>query len=165
MRSAVSKRGKKAKIEEGVELLANNRAASHEFLLVRRIEAGLVLIGTEVKVARAGQVNLKDGYARIVKGEAWLCNVHFSPYSHAPVTEADPRRMRKLLLHAKEIRKLARDADAAGMTLVPTRLYLKRGRVKVEIALAKGKKSYDKREAGRKKEMQREMDRARSVRQ
>ncbi len=154
---------KKAKPDE--KNLATNRAASHEFHLLQRIEAGIVLTGTEVKSARAGKVNLKDAFARIDKaGEIFLHNAHFSPYSHGNRQNHEPVRPRKLLLHAREIRKLAKQVEAGGRTLVPLRLYLKKGRVKVELALAQGKKLHDKREASRKREMEEEMDRARGAR-
>lgn len=145
-------------------VLAMNRSASHEFHLLARFEAGLALTGAEVKSAREGRVNLKESYARIKDGEAFLHNAHFSPYSHAGRSEADPRRVRKLLLHAREIRKLAKETEASGVTLVPTRLYLKDGRIKVEIAVAKGKRSYDKRERARRREMDREIARERGSR-
>lgn len=141
--------------------LARNRAAAHEYHLLKRLEAGIVLSGPEVKSARLGRVNLKDGFARIVDGEALLCGVHISPYTHAHDTDYDPLRPRKLLLHAREIRKLERETRSAGMTLVPTRLYLKAGKIKVEIALAKGKRAYDKRETARQKVLDREIERAR----
>ncbi len=154
---------KKAKPDE--KNLATNRAASHEFHLLQRIEAGIVLTGTEVKSARAGKVNLKDAFARIDKaGEIFLHNAHFSPYSHGNRQNHEPVRPRKLLLHAREIRKLAKQVEAGGRTLVPLRLYLKKGRVKVELALAQGKELHDKREASRKREMEEEMDRARGAR-
>lgn len=142
-------------------VLATNRSASHEFHLLKRFEAGIVLTGPEVKSARQGKVNLKDSYAAIKKGEAFLFQAHFSPYTHAPRDERDPRRPRKLLLHSAEIRKLARETESSGVTLVATRLYLKQGRIKVEIALARGKRMFDKREAKRKREMEREMERGR----
>jgi len=145
-------------------LLASNRKASHEYHLIRRLEAGLVLIGPEVKSARAGKVNLKEAYVQIRQGEAWLLQAHFSPYSHARNIEVDPVRPRKLLLHASEILKLEREMAAGGMTLVPTKLYTKEGRIKLEIALAKGKKLHDKRDAKKQQEADREMDRARSSR-
>ncbi len=154
---------KKAKPDE--KNLATNRAASHEFHLLQRIEAGIVLTGTEVKSARAGKVNLKDAFARIDKaGEIFLHNAHFSPYSHGNRQNHEPVRPRKLLLHAREIRKLVKQVEAGGRTLVPLRLYLKNGRVKVELALAQGKKLHDKREASRKREMEQEMERARGAR-
>ena len=155
---------RKRRTAEGQDLLATNRSAVHEFHLERRIEAGIVLTGPEVKSARQGQVNLKDSFARIRNGEIFLHNAHFSPYTHARLDDCDTRRPRKLLLHAREIRKLAKEIDSSGMTLVPTRMYLKKGRIKVEIAVARGKKTYDKRETSRRKEVEREMARARSVR-
>jgi len=145
-------------------VLAMNRSASHEFHLLARFEAGLVLTGPEVKSAREGRVNLKEAYAKIKGGEVFLHEAHFSPYSHARLSDAEPRRVRKLLLHAREIRKLAKETEASGVTLVPTKLYLKGGRIKIEIAVAKGKKSYDKRERARKRELDREIARERASR-
>lgn len=145
-------------------VLASNRSASHEYHLDRRIEAGIALLGPEVKSARAGKINLKESYARISNGEIFLIGAHFSPYGHARGEEIDPVRRRKLLLHAKEIRKLARELEGTGMTLVPTKAYLKNGRVKIEIAVGRGKKIHDKREAKRKRETEREMARASGVR-
>jgi SsrA-binding protein len=144
--------------------LATNRAASHEYHLLRRIEAGLVLTGTEVKSARAGRVNLKDAYARIVGGEVFLLDAHFSPYDPGARSNVDPLRVRKLLLHASEIRRLAKDLSAAGTTIVPTQLYLKNGRIKVELALATGKRQHDKRDAARERELDREIARAQRAR-
>ncbi len=141
-------------------VLATNRAASREFHLLKRFEAGLVLTGAEVKSARQGRVNLRDGYARVKHGEVFLYGVHFSPYSHARSDEYDPRRPRKLLLHAGEIRKLAKETQASGVTVVPTRLYLKNGRIKIEIALARGKRLYDKRERAKRRIQEREIERA-----
>ncbi len=146
------------------KVLAKNRAASHEFHLFRRLEAGLVLTGTEVKSARQGNVSLKDAYARVREGEVFLYNAHISPYTQGNRDNHEPKRPRKLLLHAREIRKLAKETVTTGLTLVPTRLYLKNGRIKVELALARGKKLHDKREASRKKEMEKEMARAKAVR-
>jgi SsrA-binding protein len=151
----------KAKKDASETVLATNRAAGHEYHLLKRLEAGIALTGAEVKAARAGRVNLRDGYARIKNGEIFLYAVHFSPYTHAPVDEQEPRRRRKLLLHAREIRKLERETQSGGTTLVPTRIYLKNGRIKVEIVLAKAKRLYDKRETAKKKIQQREMERAR----
>ena len=140
--------------------IAVNRSAGHEFHLLKRFEAGIVLAGAEVKSARAGRVNLREGYARVKNGEVFLYGVHFGPYQHARDDEYDPRRPRKLLLHASEIRKLAKETQSGGTTLVPTRLYLKQGRIKVEIALAQGKQQHDKREALKRRVQQREIDRA-----
>jgi len=142
------------------KLLAANRKAAHEYHLLERIEAGIVLTGTEVKSARAGKVTLKDSYARVKDGEIFLYNVHISPYTQGNRANHEPERPRKLLLHAREIRKLDRETTRGGTTLIPTRLYLKKGKIKVELALARGKKLYDKREASRKREMDREMARA-----
>jgi SsrA-binding protein len=144
--------------------LSHNRAASHEFHLLSRYEAGIVLTGTEVKSARLGGVSLKEAFAKVERGEIFLHNAHFSPYEQGNRENVDPRRTRKLLLHASEIRKLERETQSGGTTLVPTKLYLKNGRVKLELAIAKGKKSHDKREATREREVRREMDRARSAR-
>lgn len=145
--------------------LATNRAASHDYHLLQRYEAGIVLTGTEVKSARQGRVNLKEAYARIKEGEVWLHGAHFSPYTHGNRENEDPLRVRKLLLNAREIRKLARQTESGGTTLVPTRLYLKDGRIKLEIALARGKRAHDKRESKRKREMEREIERAVSQRE
>jgi SsrA-binding protein len=150
---------------EDIRVLATNRAASHEYHLLKRIEAGIVLTGTEVKSARLGNVNLKDSYASVKNGEIFLYNAHISPYAQGNRENHEPRRTRKLLLHAREIRKLAKETVSAGTTLVPTRIYLKKGRVKLELALARGKKLYDKRDASRKREMEQEMARAKGSRQ
>ena len=155
---------KKKSPKEGGATLASNRAAGHEYHLLRRLEAGIVLTGPEVKSARLGRVNLKESYARILRGEVWLLGAHFSPYEHARLEEAEPVRRRKLLLHGAEIRKLVKEVEQNGMTIVPTRLYLKNGRIKLEIAVAKGKKLYDKRETKKKQDMKREADRAVSER-
>lgn len=157
---------KKRKDEEGggSQVLATNRVASHEFHLLTRYEAGIVLVGTEVKSAREGTVSLKESYAKVERGELFLYNAHFSPYRQGNRENVDPLRVRKLLLHAGEIRRIDRDTRTGGMTLVPTRMYLKNGRIKIEVALARGKKSHDKREASREKEVEREMARARASR-
>lgn len=144
--------------KDGEAILASNRAAAHEFHLLQRVEAGIVLLGPEVKSARAGRVNLKEAYARIKNGEVFLLGAHFSPYTHAREAP-DPVRPRKLLLHAREIRKLAKETESSGTTLVPTKLYLKGGRIKVEIAVARGKKAHDKRETLKQKQAEREMRR------
>lgn len=144
--------------------MARNRAASHEYHLSERYEAGIVLAGTEVKSVRAGQVNLKEAYARVEDGELFLHGAHISPYANASREAPDPVRTRKLLLHAAEIRKLARATEAGGVTLVPLRFYLKNGRVKVELAVGKGKKAHDKRESIRAKDLDREMERERRSR-
>ena len=135
--------------------LVTNRAALHEYHILDRYEAGVALQGTEVKSVRAGQVQLKESYVAVRDGEAWLFNAHISPYAYGNRENHDPVRTRKLLLHRREIDKLAEEASTKGMTLVVTRLYLKSGRVKVEIGVARGKKLYDKRET----EMRRTIDR------
>lgn len=154
----------KKKRAAGDPILARNRAASHEYHLVDRWEAGVVLTGTEVKSIRAGQVNLKDAYAKVRGSEVFLYNAHVSPYSQGNRENPDPLRVRKLLLHAREIRKIDRLTTSGGVTLVPLRMYLKGGRIKVEIALAKGKKAHDKRESIRARDLDREMARARDSR-
>ena len=153
-----------AKKQQGPQVLATNRSASHEYHLLQKVEAGIVLTGTEVKSARQGKVNLKEAYARVRDGELWLYNAHISPYDQGNRENHEPRRTRKLLLHAREIRKLARETVTTGLTLIATRLYLKGGRIKVELALARGKKLHDKRESSRKREMEREMARAKGSR-
>jgi SsrA-binding protein len=154
----------KKKPTPGDAVLASNRSASHEFHLLERFEAGLVLTGAEVKSCRAGKMNLKEAYAKVKDGEAFLHGAHLSPYVQAGHDAPDPVRVRKLLLHAREIRRLTKETEQGGMTLVPTRLYLKDGRIKLEIAIGKGKRAGDKREALKEKESAREMARARGQR-
>lgn len=146
--------------EEKEKIFNSNRQASHNYELLERFEAGLVLTGTEVKAIRAGKVNLKDSFATIRNGEAWLFNCHISPYEFGNRQNHDPLRNRKLLLHAREIRKLTGKVEEKGLTLIPTKIYLKKGRIKCEIALAKGKKLYDKRETERRKDADREARKA-----
>lgn len=145
-------------------VLATNRSAQHEFHLQERFEAGIALTGTEVKSARQGGVNLKDAYARLQNGELFLHNAHISPYAQGNRENVDPVRTRKLLLTSRELRKLARATETTGLTIVPTRMYLKAGWIKVEVAVAKGKKLHDKRETTRLREIDREMARARGAR-
>jgi SsrA-binding protein len=144
----------------GVKVVATNRKAGRDFHLEDRHEAGLVLTGTEIKSIRAGRVNLSDGYVQARDGELWLFNVHIAPYDPAGRYGHEPRRPRKLLLHRREIDRLTSRVQERGYTIVPTRLYLKEGRAKVEIALARGKRKYDKREAIAKRDAQRDVDRA-----
>jgi SsrA-binding protein len=139
-----------------VKVLSDNRSAGHNYHLLDRYEAGLVLTGTEVKAAKNGKVQLKEAYAEVSEDEAWLMQAHISEYSHGNIMNHAPVRKRKLLLHRSEIEKLRAETREKGLTLVPTRLYLKDGRIKVEIAVAKGKKFHDKREAIKAKEMQSE---------
>jgi SsrA-binding protein len=139
-----------------IKLLSDNRSAGHNYHLLDRYEAGLVLTGTEVKAAKNGKVQLKEAYAEVSEDEAWLMQAHISEYSHGNIMNHVPVRKRKLLLHRSEIEKLRAETREKGLTLIPTRLYLKDGRIKVEIAVAKGKKFHDKREAIKAKEMQSE---------
>jgi SsrA-binding protein len=145
---------------DGYKVLSDNRKARFLYDILETYEAGIQLMGTEVKSIRAGKVNLQDGYALIRNGEAWLLNVHISPYtSSSQYFNHDPRRTRKLLLHRQEIRKLIGKVEQQGLTLVPLKLYLKRGLVKISIGLAKGKKLHDKREDLKRRQDQREIQR------
>ena len=134
-----------------------NRAALHEYHVLDRYEAGAVLTGTEVKSVRAGQIQLKESYVAVREGEAWLFNAHVSHYSHGNRENHDPTRTRKLLLHRREIERLESESSSSGMTLVVTRVYVKRGRVKFEIGVARGKKLYDKRETEMRRTVEREI--------
>jgi SsrA-binding protein len=140
-----------------VKILSDNRQASHNYHLSDRMEAGMVLSGTEVKAARTGKIQLKEAYAEVLKNEAWLVNAHFSQYSHGNRENHEPVRRRKLLLHREEIDKLAKKTQEKGLTVIPTKIYLKDGLVKCEIAIGKGKKIHDKREAERKRENEAEV--------
>lgn len=136
-----------------------NRKARHEYHILQTYEAGIVLVGTEVKALREGKANLVDSYAAIKNGEVWLVGAHISEYKQGNINNHNPTRDRKLLLNKSEIRKLIGKTKEKGLTLIPLRLYFKKGRVKVELALAKGKKSYDKRETIAKRDFQREQER------
>jgi SsrA-binding protein len=138
------------------KVVATNRKAFHDFFILDRFEAGVALTGTEVKSLREGRANLKDSYVLFRNGEAFLLGTHISPYTHGNRENHDPLRTRKLLLHRQEIEKLASLVAEKGLTVIPLRLYFKRGRVKAEIAVVKGKKLYDKRETERRKEADRE---------
>jgi len=142
--------------EAAQRIIADNRKALHDYHVLDTWEAGLVLLGTEVKAIREGSINLRDSFARIERGEVWLENVHISPYSHTGYARHDERRTRKLLLHHHEIQKLTGRVAEKGLTLVPLRMYLKKGRVKVALALVKGKQAHDKRETLRRREIDRE---------
>jgi SsrA-binding protein len=142
------------------KIVATNRKAYHDYFIDDTIEAGLVLTGSEIKSIRAGRANLRDGFARIVNGEMWMQNVHISPYEHGSHSDLDPDRDRKLLLHKSEIVRLAARIQTKGLTLVPLRLYLRDGRAKVEIGLARGKRQYDKREAIAQRDAERALERA-----
>jgi SsrA-binding protein len=137
-------------------LIAENRKARHDYHILDTWEAGIVLLGTEVKAIREGRVNLRDSYAKAERGEVWMMNVHISPYSHRGYATHDELRQRKLLMHRHEIRKLLGAVTEKGLTLVPLELYLKKGRVKVLLALARGKQMHDKRETIRRREVERE---------
>ena len=146
----------KTEREKAQQSIAENRKAFHDYHLLETFEAGIVLLGTEVKAIREGRVNLRDSFARVEDGEVFLYNVNISPYSHRGYSDHEPLRRRKLLLHRDEIRKLIGKTVEKGMTLVPTRLYYKNGRVKVAVSLAKGKQAYDKRETIKRREAERE---------
>ena len=146
----------KSEREKAQSYIAENRKAAHDYHLLETFEAGLVLLGTEVKAIREGRVNLRDSFARVEEGEVFIYNMNISPYSHRGYADHEPLRRRKLLLHRDEIRKLIGKTVEKGMTLVPVRLYFKNGRVKVAVSLAKGKKEYDKRETIKRRETDRE---------
>jgi SsrA-binding protein len=150
--------------EQGRKLIARNRRARHDYHIEDTYEAGLVLTGTEVKSLRAGRANLSDGYAHIRDGEVWLEGVHIPEYTMGTWTNHAARRPRKLLLHRREIGRLTARARESGLTLVPLSLYFSDGKAKVELAVARGKRSYDKRQALAKRDAEREMERARAAR-
>lgn len=142
------------------KVVAQNRKAYHDYSVLETIEAGIVLTGTEIKSVRNGKINIRDGYVSIRNGEAYLQNVHISPFEQGNIFNHDPLRTRKLLLHKRQIASLMGEIKSAGMTLIPLKVYLKDGYAKVLLGLAKGKKTYDKREALKQKDMKREIDRA-----
>ena len=146
-------------IKTGVKLLSENRKARHEYFIEDTYECGIALIGTEVKSIRMGKVNIKDSYARVKDGEIFVIGMHVSPYEKGNIFNRDPFRERKLLLHKREIRKLGVLSQADGYSLIPTKLYLKDGKVKLELAVAKGKKLYDKRHDIAERDAKRAMDR------
>jgi SsrA-binding protein len=146
----------KTEREKAQANVAENRKAFHDYHLLETFEAGLVLLGTEVKAIREGRVNLRDSFARVEAGEIFLYNVNISPYSHRGYADHEPLRRRKLLLHKSEIRKLIGKTVEKGLTLVPVRMYFKDGRVKIAVSLAQGKKDYDKRETIKRRETDRE---------
>ncbi|WP_058260158.1 SsrA-binding protein SmpB [Fenollaria timonensis] len=145
--------------DEDIKLVANNKKARHDYFIEKIYEAGLVLKGTEVKSIRQGRVNLKESYVIVKDGEVFVFGMHISPYKEGNIFNEDPLRTRKLLLNKNEIRKISQDVKLAGSTVVPLRLYFKNGRAKLEIALAKGKKLYDKRESQRERDIKRSLDR------
>ncbi len=147
--------------DDGYKVVADNRQVRYLYEVLETFETGIELQGTEVKSIRAGKVNLRDGYALIRKGEVWLLNAHISPHNTAAqFFNHDPRRSRKLLLHREEIRKLIGQVEQKGLTLVPLKMYLKRGRVKLSLALVRGKKLHDKREDLKQRQDKRDMERA-----
>jgi SsrA-binding protein len=148
----------------GDRLVTENRKARHDYEILETFEAGMVLTGSEVKSLRAGRANLKDSYARIDRGEAFLLNAHISPYAAASHFGHEPERNRKLLLHRSEIDKLNGRIQERGLTVIPLKIYFKNGRAKVLIGVGRGKKTYDKRESIKQREMRREADRAMRVR-
>lgn len=144
---------------DGRKLVCRNRRAWHEYEILETVEAGMVLVGTEVKSLREGRVNLKDSYAKVEGDEVFLVDAHISPYSHGNIMNHDPLRPRKLLLHKKEIRRLGGKVSERGLTLIPLEIYFKEGRAKVELGLARGKRLYDKRAAIKKRDERRELQR------
>ncbi|MGD8759249.1 MAG: SsrA-binding protein SmpB [Anaerolineales bacterium] len=145
---------------DSIKVVATNRKAGRDYFLDDRLEAGIVLQGTEVKSVRAGQVSLAESYVRLDGREAWLVNAHIAPYDPASRLNHDPRRTRKLLLHRREIARLFDKVRQRGFTVIPTKMYFRRGRAKIEIALARGKRKYDKRLAIAERDAARDMERA-----
>ena len=143
--------GRRDPVASGERDASVNRSASHNYFLEEKFEAGVALRGTEVKSVRAGQANLKDAYGLVKDGELWLINAHIGPYQHGNIFNHEPLRTRKLLVHRNELHKLLGKTRNKGLTLIPTRLYFRNGRVKVEMAVAKGKQNWDKRETERRK--------------
>ena len=146
-------------MSDGIKVLAKNKRARHDYHVVDSLEAGVVLHGTEVKSVRLGKVQLVDSFVRIEDGEAYLVGAHISPYEQGNRFNVDPRRRRKLLVHKSEIRRLNRQVMEKGMTLVPLSVYLKRGIVKLEVGVCRGKRAFDKRETIRRRDAQRDMER------
>src|SRR4051794_34002568 len=146
----------KSEREKAQQNIAENRKAFHDYHLLETFEAGIVLLGTEVKAIREGRINLRDSFARVEDGEIFLYNVNISSYSHRGYADHEPLRRRKLLLHRSEIRKLIGKTVEKGLTLVPVRMYFKDGRVKIAVSIAKGKKDYDKRETIKRRDTDRE---------
>lgn len=148
---------------KGIKIVAQNRKARHNYFIEEQYEAGMALQGTEVKALREGRVNIKDGYARITNGEVFLMDVHISPYAFGNRFNHDPLRPRKLLLHSREINRLMGKVKEKGFSLIPLSIYFSHGRAKVTVALAKGKKLYDKREALKRKAMEKEVERSQRI--
>ncbi len=146
---------------ENIKIVAQNKKAYHDYEIAEKFEAGMVLLGTEVKSLREGRAQLKDSYAKVKKNEVFVYGLHISPYTHASYDNHDPERIRKLLLHASEIKRLLGKTQERGFSLIPLKIYFRDGKAKLEIALARGKKEYDKRESIKRKEENRELDRLR----
>jgi SsrA-binding protein len=144
--------------ETAPKVVATNRRAYHDYLVIETMEAGVVLAGTEIKSVRAGKVSLQDGYARVEKGEGWLENVYIAPYEHGGRDNLESRRRRKLLLNRREIHRLIGKVQEKGLTLVPLRVYIKRNRAKIELALARGKQEHDKRDALAERDAKRQIE-------
>ena len=145
---------------EGIKIVAENRKAFHDYFIEDRVEAGIILTGTEIKSIRNGKINLKDSYARVNNGEVWVYQMHISPFEQGNRYNHDPLRPRKLLLHRSEINKLVGKIQQQGLTLLPIKVYLKNGMAKVELAVGQGKKNYDKRQALAEREGKRDIERA-----
>ncbi len=150
--------------DDKIKIVVTNRKARHDYEIVDSYEAGLALLGSEVKAVREGRVNLTDAYARFIKGELWVVGMHISPYTKAVAEPHDPLRMRKLLLHQRELKKLYRGVQEKGFTLIPLKVYLKNHLIKLELGLGRGKRKYDKRAAIAERDQKRELDRARKNR-
>lgn len=155
-----SSKSKAGTDESGIKIVARNRRARHDYELLEKVEAGIVLTGTEVKSLRNGKANLEDSYAEVDRDEVWLLGCDIPEYLQANRMNHTPKRKRKLLLHRREIDKLATKSNEKGLTLVPLSIYFKRGMAKVELSVARGRKTYDKREALKKQEAKRDIDRA-----
>ena len=148
----------------GIKIIANNKKAYHDYFVLEKLEAGIELFGTEVKSVRQGKINLKDSWCFVKDGEMFVNGMHISPYEQGNIFNRDPLRTKRLLLHKKEIRRFYAQVKQEGLAIVPLSVYFKNGRAKVEIGLCKGKKLYDKREVAAKKDAQRNIDRAMSIR-
>lgn len=149
-----------SKMSDNIKIIARNKKARHDYFVEETLEAGIELVGTEVKSIRGGKVNIKDSFARVDRGELYLYNMHISPYEKGNIYNKDPVRTRKLLVHKREIRRLIGYTQQKGLTLVPLTVYITRGLVKIELAIARGKKSYDKRDAMAERDAQRRIERA-----
>ena len=149
--------------DKNIHVVTKNRKARYEYEIVDSYEAGIVLIGTEVKAIREGKVNLSDAYARFRRGELWLIGMHISPYTKSDIENHEPLRDRKLLLHSRELKKLFRQVEEKGVSLIPLKIYIKGHLVKVDLGLGRGKRKYDKRAAIAERDQKREMDRQRKI--